>query len=116
MNEVTDALDLSSVVAWAAALSLLLNFGLTIWNLVASGSRENSKRIESHAARLTAFDQRLTGVEQTQRTAPVKDDLHQLHLSMSNMGGDVREMKAIMGRMEIVLNRHEEHMLDGNKR
>jgi len=35
---------------------------------------------------------------------------------MSNMGGDVREMKAIMARMEVVLNRHEEHMLDGSKR
>ncbi len=111
-----DVLDLSNVVAWVAALSLLLNFGLTIWNLVASGSRENSKRIESHAARLTALDHRITGVEQAQRTAPVKDDLHQLHLSMSNMGGDVREMKAIMARMEVVLNRHEEHMLDGSKR
>jgi len=42
---VNDVLDLSNVVAWVAALSLLLNFGLTIWNLVASGSRENSKRI-----------------------------------------------------------------------
>ena len=116
MNEVSNALDLSSVVAWAAALSLLLNFGLTVWNLVASGSRENSKRIESHAARLTALDHRLTGVEQAQRTAPVKDDLHQLHLSMSNMGGDVREMKAIMTRMELVLGRHEEHLLEASKR
>lgn len=112
----TENLDLSSVVAWVAALSLLLNFGLTVWNLVASGSRENSKRIESHATRLTALDHRLTGVEQAQRTAPVKDDLHQLHLSMSNMGGDVREMKAIMARMEAVLNRHEEHLLDGGSK
>ncbi|WP_333827723.1 DUF2730 family protein [Pararhodobacter sp.] len=112
----TEVLDLSSLVAWVAALSLLLNFALTVWNLVASGSRENTKRIEGHASRLTALDQRVTSVELALRATPVKEDLHQLQLGMVQMSGDVSTMKEIMTRMESVLTRHEDHLLDGNKR
>ncbi len=32
------------------------------------------------------------------------------------MSGDVSTMKEIMTRMESVLTRHEDHLLDGNKR
>lgn len=107
------ALDLQPALVWIGALAMILNFGLTLWNLLASGSRENAKRIESHAGRLSDHDQRLTGMEQRLAAVPAQGDLHQVQLALERMHGDLREMRAIMGRMETIVTRHEDHLLDG---
>lgn len=113
-------LNISPVVVWVVALSQLLTFGLTIWGLMASGSRANAKKIEDHGKRLDGHDLRLSGVEQTVATLPTKDDVSKLLLAMEQMRGDVNVMRAemegttaIMSRLENIVSRHENHLLGG---
>jgi hypothetical protein len=113
---VNEALTLSPLLAWVGALSLILNFGLSLYGLLSSGARANKLRLDRHETMLGEQDKRLGRVEQTMRGMPAKDDLHGLQLSMERMAGDLREMRAIMGRMESVVGRHEDHLLDGGKR
>lgn len=49
-------------------------------------------------------------------------DPHQLHLTVKDMQGDLKTMNAvmegnnkIMGRLELIVGRHENHLLDGAK-
>lgn len=112
----SDPLTLSPLLAWVGALSLLLNFGLSLWSLLASGTRANRQRLDDHDARLARHDTRISGVEQSLRNMPAKEDLHGLQLALAEVRGDLREMRAIMGRMEGILGRHEEHLLDGGKK
>lgn len=39
-----DVLNISPLVVWVIALSQLMTFGLTVWNLVSSGSRANARQ------------------------------------------------------------------------
>lgn len=112
----TEVLTLSPLIAWIGALSLLLNFGLSVYSLLASGSRANKQRLDAHDSRHARHDERLSGIEQALRALPAKEDLHGLQLALSEVRGDLREMRAIMGRMETIISRHEDHLLDGGKR
>ena len=75
-------LNISPIVLWVGALSQLLNFGLSIFGLIMSGSRSNAKKIDGHATRLENLDQRMSSVEQTTRSLPAPKDLHELELSI----------------------------------
>ncbi len=117
-----EVLDISPVVVWVIALTQLLTFGLTIWQLMSSPSRENGKRLDGHAARIDGLDSRLHAVEQTQRAGPTKDDMHGLELALRDMRGEMKAMLAamdgnnkIMERLEMIVGRHEDHLLDGRK-
>ena len=110
------ALDIQPLVAWVGAAALLLNFGLTLYGLFSSGAKANTKRLDGHSDSINKHDQRITSLEQSMRAMPAKDDVHGLQLALSEVRGDLREMRAIMGRMENILGRHEEHLLDGGKR
>ena len=86
-------LDLQPAVVWIGALALILNFGLSVWNLLASGSRENAKRLESHAGRLGDHDQRLTGLEQRLSAVPAQGDLHQVQLAWADARRPARDAR-----------------------
>lgn len=113
-------LNISPIVVWVVALSQLLTFGLTIWGLMASGSRANAKKIEEHGKRIEGHDLRLGSIEQTIKDSPTKDDVQAIKLAMEAMRGDVRVMRselegnmAIMERLEAIVSRHENHLLKG---
>lgn len=116
-------LNISPVVVWVVALSQLLTFGLTIWGLMASGARANTKRIDEHAKRIDDHNQRIGSVEQTLRGGPTSDDLHELELTLERVQGKMGTLSAmleghvaIMERLEAIVTRHEDHLLSGGKR
>lgn len=118
-----EVLNISPLIVWAVALSQLLTFGLTIWNLLASGSRANSKTLHEHGQSLAAHQLRLASLEQKQTQIPSSNDLHALELTMEQLKGEMRAMTAtmqgqtgIMERLELIVGRHEQHLLDGSKR
>jgi hypothetical protein len=127
-------MDLSPLVAWAGALALLLSLGTSLWTIMAGPSKANAARIDALGrrqdeaarevtARLDSHDLRLSRLEQALQAMPTKDDMHRLDLSLKGMEGELREMKAvmegnnrIMERLENIVTRHEEHLLDGSKK
>lgn len=108
--------SVANLMLWVAALSMLVSFGTAVWNIFSGPSRKNAERLEGHAKRLGDHDQRVAALEQAQRAAPAQADFHRLELSMSEMRGDVREMRAILGRMETIVTRHEDHLLETAKK
>jgi hypothetical protein len=109
-------LDIQPVVAVVGALALLLNLGLTLYGLFSSGAKANARRLDGHSESIRTLDQRVTSMEQSMRAMPAKDDVHALQLSMTELRGDVVLLREIIARLENVLGRHEDHLLDGGKR
>jgi hypothetical protein len=113
-------LDLKEVLLYVTAATAVISLVTTIWTILSSGSRQNAVRIDAHARRIEAVEARLQGVEQTVRAMPAKDDVHDLRLALADMKGELRAMhvamtgtREIMGRLEAVVTRHEEHLLEG---
>lgn len=113
-------LNISPFVVWVVALSQLLTFGLTIWGLMASGSRANVKRLDEHAVRLDNQHERIFAVEQAVGAVPTKEGLLSMALAISEIRGDLKVMSAemagtvaIMSRLEAIVSRHDNHLLKG---
>ena len=96
-----EVLNISPLIVWAVALSQLLTFGLTIWNLLASGSRANAKTLLEHGQSLSAHQLRLASLEQKQTQIPSSNDLHALELTMEQLKGEMRAMTATMQTMKM---------------
>lgn len=116
-------LNISPVVVWIAALSMILNFGLTLWGLLASGSRANAKKLDDHSKRLDGHELRLGSIEQAQDGQLKPKDLHELALEMEELKGDLKAMASamagqteIMKRLETIVSRHEDHLLNAGSR
>lgn len=78
--------------------------------------KTGSDRMDRHSARIATLEQTIT-------VMPDKDDMHNLQLEMVKMTGVMGQMQAvmegnakIMERLETIVSRHEDHLLEGNKR
>jgi phage-related tail protein len=118
-----EVLNISPLVAWVVALNMLLTFALTIWNLMASGSRANAKRLDAHGEQLQQHDTRITAVEQRQESLPSLQNMHTLQLAIVRLEGEIKSVSqvmagnvAIMERLERVVARHDAHLLEAGKR
>ncbi|QFQ88253.1 DUF2730 family protein [Paracoccus kondratievae] len=99
---------------------------LSIVNIIYTWWRTRDQNVETRfkagSERMDRLDARLASVEQTLRAQPSKEDLHQLHLTIKEMQGEMKTMNAIMegnnkimARLETIVARHEDHLLDGVK-
>lgn len=111
-------LDLKELLLYLSVLTSVIALITTIWTLVTSGARKNAATIEAHARRLETIEGRLQSVEQSVRGMPGKDDIHAVQIALSEMRGELRAVhvtingtREIMGRLEAVVTRHEEHLL-----
>ncbi|SEK33767.1 Protein of unknown function [Roseovarius azorensis] len=82
----------------------------------------NSK-LEDGDDRMDRHENRIARIEQTISSMPGKDDMHALQLELVKQTGAMNEMRAvmegnakIMARLEIIVSRHEDHLLDGGKK
>lgn len=113
-----EVLNISPAVVWVIALSQLLTFGLTVWNLVSSGSRANAKRLDEHGDRLQSHGNRLQALEMAQQQLPSSKEFHELEIVMTRVQGEMKTMSEamrgqseIMKRLEALVARHEDHLL-----
>ena len=116
-------LNISPIVIWVIALSQLLNFALTVFGLLASGSRSNADKIKAHATKLEDHGIRIGSIEQFHAMQPTTKDFHDLELVIEQLNGKLATMSAvisgnvaIMERLESIVSRHENHLLEGGKR
>jgi hypothetical protein len=116
-------LNISPVIVWVVALSQLLNFALAVYGLLTSGARSNAEKLRAHADRLDDHGVRIGAIEQFHRTQPTTKDFHDLELVMEQLNGKLATMSAvisgnmlIMERMENIVSRHENYLLEGKVR
>jgi hypothetical protein len=117
---VNGSIDLGPALALVLAALNIINIVYTWWR---TRDQNVETRFKAGSERMDRHDQRLASVEQALRSAPTKDDVHALQLSLEATRGDIRTMTAvmegnnqIMGRLETIVARHEDHLLDGAKR
>ncbi len=127
MNEV---MDIAPLIYWAATLLTLANLANILWMWFSGPTRKLTQRLADTEGRLLEAERRmerhsaqLASLSQTVNAMPGHSALHQLELMMASMGGDLREMRAVMegnaqvmARLEAVVTRHEDHLLQGGKR
>ena len=106
------------------AASFVLSVAALIVAWFASRRREVDTRMKQVETRLHAGDERMEGhdlrlqaLEQSVAGMPGKDDLHALRLTLSEMGGDMKAIRATMKgmadslhRTESIVGRHEDHL------
>ncbi len=104
-------------------LSLLFTIFFALIGWVRMRNAAVDKRIDACGERLDRHEGRLQSAEQTLQMLPGKDDFHTLSLTLAEMRGDMREIRAVMDgnqkvmvRLESIVTRHEDHLLDGAKR
>ena len=111
-----------------------LPFILTVLGLVYTWWRTRDRNVDDRfkgvderfklgSERMDRHDTRLNSMEQTLRGLPVKEDMHALQLAMSEMKGEMKAMatamtgtNSLMERLENVVDRHEAHLLEGNRK
>ncbi|MGK7664241.1 MULTISPECIES: DUF2730 family protein [unclassified Marinovum] len=109
-------LDISPAVVWVIALSQLLTFALTVWNLISSGSRANARTLEEHGRKMTGLDNRISTIEVTLQEIPERQDFHQLEVRMTELTGTMQVLTERMRPLESITDRMQEIMLDQGRR
>ncbi|WP_411836718.1 DUF2730 family protein [Paracoccus sp. ME4] len=103
-------------------LGLIATLALAILGAWRMRNKTVDARIDGCGERLDRQEQRIHSVEQALQSLPRKEDLHSLSLSLSDMRGEMREIRAsvqgqsqIMSRLEAVVSRQEDHLMRGGK-
>ena len=103
-------------------LGVVVTVLIAIVGWVRMGRKAVDDAVAALDARIDRYGNRLATVEQTLTGMPGKDHIHELRLELAGMSGELREMRAvmqgnnaIMGRLETIVSRHEDHLLEGRK-
>ncbi|WP_353429012.1 DUF2730 family protein [Paracoccus denitrificans] len=108
-------LNINPLIVWVIALSQLLTFGLTVWNLIASGSRANARTLETHGETLRGLDSRLSAVELSMREIPTRKDFHDLDKQMTELRGSIGVLMERLRPVEAISERLQEVMIEQRK-
>lgn len=99
--------------------SFALSFSAIIWTFFATRQKDTDKRFKEGSDRITRHENRILSLEQSVKVMPGKDDLHAVQLELTRMSGTMETMSAIMegnqkimGRLENIVSRHEDHLLN----
>ena len=103
-------------------MSFLFSVAVLVFTWFRTRRHNVDDRFKAGSERMDRHDQRLLSLEKDVAATPAKEDLHGLQLQMAEMTGSLREMNAIMegnskimGRLESMVTRHDQYLLDGGK-
>ncbi|PTE15947.1 DUF2730 family protein [Pseudogemmobacter blasticus] len=107
---------------FTVTMGVIATVVIAIVGWVRAGRKTVADKIDGLDGRLSRHESRLTAVEQTVTGLPGKDHIHDLRLELTEMRGELKEMRAvmegntkIMARVENIVARHEDHLLEGRK-
>lgn len=123
-------MTITTIAPYLALVLTALSISNIIWTWLRTRDQGNAaekaavaQRITDIGGRVDRHENRIQSVEQTLRTLPAKDDMHELQLAMERLRGDMSRMSAtmeghvgIMTRLENIVGRHEQHLLETSKR
>jgi len=109
-------------IFWKAS-SVILPAALAIYTFIATRRKDLDRKLEEGHGRMDRHEARISRVEQTVQSMPGKDDMHALQLEAVKQTGAMEKMAAVMegnakitARLEAIVTRHEQHLLDGGKK
>ncbi len=105
------------------AASFFGSIGAVAYTFFATRQKDLDVCLDAGSERMDRHERRITSLEQTVAALPDRGDIHKLELHMTRIGGTMERMEAvmegnqkIMSRLELIVSRHEDHLLDGAKR
>lgn len=105
------------------SLTLIVTLALALLGWVRHQLTDVRKGFDTARSERAEIESRLTRVESTVDNLPGQKEIHGVQLTLANINGELREMRAvmagnsqIMSRLENIVSRHEDHLLDGGKR
>lgn len=104
-------LNISPAVVWVIALSQLMTFGLTVWNLVSSGSRANAKAIAHHDTVIADLDRRVDRVATRLENMPTSNAIHRLELQLTEAVGELKRLDERLKPVTAMATRAQEQLL-----
>lgn len=112
-------LDIDTILKFA---SLAISVGAMVYAFFANRKKDVDERFREGSKRMDRHDGRIAALEQTIQSMPEKEDIHSLQLKLAEMNGSLMQMTAVMegnakvmARLETVVTRHEDHLLEGGK-
>ncbi len=108
----SQVLNISPIIIWVVALTHLMTFGMSVWNLLASGSRANARTLEVHGETLRNLGDRLNAVEVSMREIPTRKDFHDLDRQMVALGGALNVMTERLRPVEAISERLQEVLIE----
>lgn len=112
-----DVLDLALKSA-----SFFLSVAAILYSFLINRRKDVDERFHAGSKRMDALEIRIQTSEQTLGTMPGKDDMHRLELTLSEIGGDMKAMRATMKgmaesltRTENIVGRHEDHLRENHR-
>jgi hypothetical protein len=116
------SLNFEGAIAWIGAIMLVMSFVGTIWGYVSSPAKTVGKRVDDLIGRVDRHDLKIASLEHGQQSLPTTGEMHQLEVAMAELRGEMKTMSAVIGgqadimmRVETMVARHEQHLLDGKK-
>ncbi|WP_233193105.1 DUF2730 family protein [Acidimangrovimonas sediminis] len=103
--------------------SVAVSAGTAVFAWYRTRTRDLEERLKEGSDRMNRHDARIERIEQTVRGLPAASDMHTLELRLVEMSGDLKALAAVMegntkvmSRLESIVSRHEDHLLEGGKR
>lgn len=102
--------------------SFMLSVAAMIYTFMVNRRKDLDERLREGSKHMDRHDGRIAALEQTVQSLPGTDDMHALQLELVKQTGSLNEMRAvmegnakIMARLEAIVSRHEDHLLEGGK-
>ncbi|KJS43366.1 MAG: hypothetical protein VR71_10650 [Roseovarius sp. BRH_c41] len=106
---------------WKAS-GVILPVIVAIYTFIATRRKDLDQRLEAGHERMDRHEARISRLEQSVQNMPGKDDMHSLQLELVRQTGSMEKMAAVMegnamitARLEAIVSRHEQHLLNGGK-
>lgn len=103
--------------------AVLLQLASVVISVVALGTAALASRRKDTETRFGDLERRTSELERSVSAMPDREDLHTLHISVTQMTGEIGKMSAVIGgqkdimaRLETIVSRHEDHLLSEGKR
>lgn len=104
-------------------VSLVMSVAVMVFTWFRTRRQDVDERFKAGSDRMRALEGRTAALEQTVDSMPGKDELHRIELHMERMTGEMKAMSAsqrgtndILRRLESIVSRHEDHLLENGKR
>lgn len=112
--------DLVDLVIKVSAFVLSVAAMIVAW--FGGRHKDIETRFAAHGQRVDEIDRRTQRIEQVVATLPGRDDLHGLEIAMTQISGQLSVIgeamngqREIMKRLESIVSRHEDHLLEGKR-
>lgn len=104
-------LDLNQALLYLALISSLLSVTITVYGVMTTGSRHNSKRMDALEARMAADEKLTQRIADQLAELPRRDNLHSIELMMAEMKGQMSTLDERLKPVAAIAERMQELLL-----